>query len=813
MSVATLRTTMLYCPKCRSTYEDGTQRFCSNDGGRLLPVTPKNESSTPGGVFTNILGKMPRKDAGDSRPVANTTIRPKFDQPAKSSEAKPHAPISKIYETQREAEKAPIVFDDEDSLLEIDFDHPLDAPSLMTVPAAPAVPAFAQSDDIAASAESEQADDLPVKTPLVEETTIVPPKPAAKLVNPYEIPSGTAEVGDRSTQPIGRSALNWDSPRALVGQTVKGRYKVEDLIGDDEDSLEFLAEDQISEGRRVVVRVFMDDEAYEQHFAEERLSLSHLNHPNIAAVSDSGELPEGYRFVISEFVEGQSLSSALRASGQFDPRRVARIIRQTSYALSAAHEAGILHRNLKPDNIMLTVSEAGIEQVKLTNFELSYRFWNESDLVYKSPEEILGEPATYASEIYSLAIIAYEMLTARLPFNALSERELVTAQERGLKVPPTELRTDLPALSDKILEKALKFEPGDRYPKARDFGDALFNAVTAVSPWEKSVQKENPAPAVDAEPKKDEHPREFFVVPPIATRDDVPVNGDIRIESAIEPESNDDTVAVETRDDDHAWVKRSPEPPRPHNWLWVALPIAAAVIVLLGIWGILKLVETRQPAANVNEVSEPMGTPEQERILPEEIDKPPEPRNLKPEAGMTRFVNRQESLKGDLARNFLGFEIYYPQEMKRSDDSKNFLDISTRTESGTPIEQMIITRYKSRGSMTLDRPNFKSISEKSNEQLKTYFQNSFKVDAEGEVTIQSGRWKAYEVRFEGDLPDGTHVFGRRFWVPVQSAGVGNGFVITLLATSLAKGIEKVEDVGMTGNLKSALEHFEPEPTY
>lgn len=804
---------MLYCPKCRSKYEDGTQRFCSNDGGRLLPVTPKDEQNKAGGVFTSILRKMPHKEAGDLRSVASKMIRPKFEQPAKPPEARPHAPISKIYETQRDTEKAPIVFDDDDSLLEIDFDHPLDAPS-KPVDMTPDVEWSVPVADVPPPTEPAAAVETHFETEEVVDEPAVAPKPVARLVNPYEIPSGTAEVGDRSTQPIGRSALNWDSPRALVGKTVKGRYMVKDLIGDDEDSLALLAQDQISEGRRVVVRVFMDDEAYEEHFADERLSLSHLKHPNIAAVSDSGELPEGYRFVVSEFVEGQSLAAALRASGQFDPRRVARIIRQTSYALSAAHEAGILHRNLKPDNIMLTVSEAGIEQVKLTNFELSYRFWNESDLVYKSPEEILGETATYASEIYSLAIVAYEMLTARLPFNALSERELVNAQEGGTTVPPSELRTDLPVLADKILEKALKFEPVARYSKARDFGDALFNAVTAVSPWEKTASTDPAAPVSGTVLDQEKPPREFVVVPPIVSRENAPVNGDIRIESAIQStEPDDETVEIDTLNGDHAWVKRSTEPPGSYNWLWVALPIGTAVILLLGVWGILKLVENRPSGETATEVTEPIQTPKQERILPEEIDKPPEPRNLKPEPGMTRYVNRQESFKGDLARNFLGFEIHYPQEMKRSEDSKNFLDISTRTESGTPIEQLIITRYKSRGSMTLDRPNFKSLSEKSNEQLKTYFQDSFKLAGEGEVTIQSGRWKAYEVRFEGELPDGTHVFGRRFWVPVQSAGVGNGFVITLLATTFANGVEKVDDVGMTGNLRTALEHFEPEPTY
>ncbi|MBK8151481.1 MAG: serine/threonine protein kinase [Acidobacteria bacterium] len=859
MSVATVRTTMLYCPKCRSTYEEGTQRFCSIDGGRLLPVISKSDTGkSAGGVFTSILGKMPHKDAADSAPTAKTVINPNFEQPLKPEAPKDHAPISKIYETQRQIAAAPLAFDDDDSLLELDFEEPLDAPvrdsreapliAELKLEEAKPVNAFAEpKSNVAEPAntfaeptietpESVSESQIPlaesqetsneVSEPTLElpEPTDVAPKTTAKLVNPFEIPSGTAEVGDRSLRPAGRMALSWDDPRALVGQTVKGRYVVTELIGDDEDSLEFLADDQIGDGRRVVVRVYMDDEAYSQHFAEERISLSHLNHPNIAAVFDSGELPEGFRFTVSEFIDGQALDAALRASGQFNTKRTARIIRQASYALSEAHENGILHRNLMPSNIMLTVSETGIEQVKLVNFELSNSFWNESDLVYKSPEEVVGEPPTFASEIFSLAVIAYEMLTTRLPFNALSERELVAAQEKGLAILPSTLRLDVSQLADRIIEKALSFGPSERYPKARDFGDAFFNALTAVAPWERPIAEETPE--VVEESRSEEKPREFFVVPPInrPAVDEPPVNGDIHIEGNGQSVENDAEAEnpPETKENGHAWVKRSPEPPQTSNWIWGALPIIGAALLLLGMWGVWKFLSNRQPVvpatdteqtANVGP-TQPIQTPVTPGILPQgDVDSPPPVRVLKPEPGLTRFVNRQENLKGDLAKNFLGFEIFYPAEMKRSESATNFLDIAT-TSGGIPVEQMLVTHYKSRGAMTLDRPNFKKLAEKSNEQLRGYFKESFAVLGEGETAIQNGRWKGYEVKFQGLLPDGkTRVFGRRLWIPLQSPGTQSGFVITLLATSLATQIKSVEDVGTRGDLALALENFEPEQSF
>jgi serine/threonine protein kinase len=824
MSVATVkRTIMLYCPKCRSTYEKGTQRFCSNDGGRLLPVAPNAGSSgSEGGVFTSILGKMPRKDERDAPPKAKDLITPKFEAPAKPEAPKAHAPISKIFETQRQIDHAPIAFDDDDSLLELDFDEPLDAPvrkafqpvdaqgSVPEAPGALADPAEADVELLELEAES---------APVADESAKVAPK----LVNPYEIPSGTADIGDRSRRPVGRTALSWDHPHAIIGQIVKGRYLVKELIGEDEDSLEYRAADQIGDHRQTILRVYMDDEAYAAHFAEERISLAHLNHPNIAAFIDSGELPEGFRFVISEFVDGQSLATALRTSGQFNTKRTARIVRQISYALSEAHENGILHRNLTPDNIMLTVSDAGIEQVKLVNFEVSNSYWKESDIVYKSPEEISGDPPTFASEIYSLAIVGYEMLTAHLPFNALSERELLAAQQKGMTVLPTTLRIDVPQLADKILERALNFVAAERYPKARDFGDAFFNALTSVARWEEPLTEENVLEVVEA-PGAEGKPREYVIVPPInpAIDNETPGNGDQHIGGNGSPNSAGETDAEDAtaQPEDRMWVKRSPELPHSANWLWGALPILGVLIVLLSLWGIYKVLSQRVadlPATeNTNsertaDGSQPLQTPTTQGILPGgEIDSPPVPRRLKAEPGTTRFVNLQESLKGELAKNFLGFEIFYPSEMKRTDSTTNFLDIATFAD-GIPVEQMIVTHYKSRGAMTLDRPNFKKLADKSNEQLRGYFKESYKTLGDGETAIQNGRWKGYEVKFMGVLPDGkTRVFGRRLWIPVQSPGTQNGFVITLLATSLATDIDSVDEVGTKGNLAVALENFEPE---
>ncbi len=798
-------TTMLYCPKCRRTYEEGTQRFCDNDGGRLLPApSEQNPETKQGGVFTNLLGKTPNAGEQDKKPTSTPRFVPfnKTEETDKKLTSFPSA--GRIFQSEQFLKPNPRHSSEaEDSILELD---PL--------------PPTAEESVLEFEPILEGDADAPV-----EEAREEAPKPVQpRLIKPSEIASGTADVGNRQKNPLGREALSWENPAALVGQTVKGRYLiVEELDEDDEDSLIYLAEDKIFSDKRVVVRVFMNeyagaDDAEEKVFVEERVSLSHLNHPNIAGFFDSGELQEGNTFIVSEFIEGESLAEILRHTGQFNSLRTARVIRQTSYALSEAHQNGILHRSLKPENIVLTVSEAGIEQVKLMNFGVSRGEINDSNLAYKAPEEIERGTSTYASDIYALAVIAYQMLTARLPFPTDSESALVKAQRKGLTLPPTALRLDIQPLADRILEKALAFNPSERYPKARDFGDAFFNALTTVAPWTNEDETE----VEPAEEAADE--REFVVVPAIGKTEpppaDAPVDADIHISPSAE--RHEAEIAEIKPTEPLAWEKRSPEPPKTGSVYFGALAILGVVLLLLGLWGVSRLLTNRSAspenfsnAAGNNENPNVPAEPAQNTLLPTiDGDMKPKARLQTTPPGTVRFQNTRDNLKGDLAKNFIGFEIFYPQGWTKAPSETNFLDVSNRNADGFPVEQMIITRYQSIGTMTLDRKNFPKLVEKSNQDLKKSLGESFKVVAEGETTIQNGRWKAYEVKFQssGKTEKGEEItlWGRRLWVPLQDPGTQSGFVLTLLATSLSDQVKSVDDVGVAGDLANVLETFEPE---
>ncbi len=811
IATTTGNTTMLYCPKCRRTYEDGTQRFCDNDGGRLLPApSGQKADSQQGGVFTNLLGKTQSSNDADKKinPAPRFIPLNKTEESDKKLTSFPS--VGRIFQSEQFLKPKTEDFSEaEDSILELD-----------PLPVREAEESVLEFEPFPKVEEETPSIEIQEESEVQEETQ----KPLPRLIKPSEIASGTGSVGNRQTNPLGREALSWENTDALLGQTVKGRYLVlEELEADDEDSLIYLAEDQIFEGKKVVVRVFMSDDfgaddLEEKIFAEERVSLSHLNHPNIAGVFDSGELPEGNEFIVSEFVEGKSLAEMLRQTGQFNSLRTARIIRQISYALSEAHQNGILHRNLKPENISLTVSEAGIEQVKLMNFGMSHSEITDANLAYKAPEEIERGTSTFASDIYSLAVIAFQMLTGRFPFYTDTENALRKAQRKGLTLLPTTLRLDIQPLTDKILKKALAFNPSERYPKARDFGDAFFNALTTVAPWSKEDEESEDLLEVD----EIENGREFFVVPAINQKDilveEFPITADIHITPKDEPENAE--IAEVKATEDLAWEKRSPEPPKTGNSWRGWLAILGVIALLLTFWGASRLFLNRSNQADNNQNQETIPVSPTEKTLDNsltsgESDIAPEARVQKTPPNTQRFQNNRENLSETLAKSFLGFEVFYPQNWKKNDSPTTFLDVSNGSRSNDNlVEQMLVTRYDSRGTMTLDRPNFSKLVEKSSQDLAKSFGDSYKIISQGETAIQNGRWKVHEVKFQGIWLDKqgekVTVWGRRLWLPVQRAGEQNGFVITLLATSLSDSVKSVDDVGTQGELANVLETFEPE---
>ena len=798
---------MHYCPKCQQTYEDDAQRFCLTDGARLLPASNSAKSANRvGGVFTNLLGKP-------------TPIAKNEDQ---------FAPVPHFVKTDAA------------------FPSPKFQP---------------RGGELSVKGEDDVELELdPVKMPV---------KTAARIVNPSEVPSGTASIGDRKTNPTGRAALSRENPRILLGQAVKGRYHLVKLLGDDETSISYLAEDRINAPKKILVRVLMDedhDEATGKIYAEERVSLSHVNHPNIARVIDSGEIPEGKPFIVSEFVEADSISDLLKKIGQINALRAARIVRQAAYALGEVHQNAILHRDLKPENILLTVSDVGTEQIKLINFGTSSGKLHKGNLAYKAPEVLEGKTATFAGDIYSLAVVAYQMLTNRLPFQGGIEKDLLRGQRQGLLLKPTNLRLDLPSSVDDILEKALAFKPTDRYPKARDFGDAFFNALSktfAAQPEEDgeiphserseatSSVAENPVPKPkksllfsdlqnteievtdsdngEAETLKSEN-HEVAANLSVNTQFRAAFPANIESVRQIEKKSNELTKNGEVKSADDLWTRRSPEPPVTANGRWLLLSVVGLAILLTAVWAIWSYSLKQQNESEVavqtvneardrqkNITAEPKSISNDSRGA-EDIEVPPLPRRIPQPPETVFFQNSKQNLKGDMLRNFLPFSLYFPTDWKvnaldetvKADARGKFLDISKNTSEGKPLEQILISYYDSKGTYKDDKAKFSQLAKETNETLKNLIP-SYQTLSEGEITING--WKAYEMKFQGggttENGEKMIVWGRRLFIPASRPGLRSGYELTMLATSLSPDVKSVDDIGVKGELVTVLETFEP----
>ena len=802
---------MLYCPKCQQTYEESSQRFCDNDGGRLLPAP--NSPAAPnksGGVFTNLIGKSPQKQAQDEKLAAIPRFTP--------NEFAPFGVQKNSDEPEVELELFPA-------------DRPENSFKPLPKPAQPPVPK--------------------------------PNQPLARIIKQSEVPSGTAAVGNRQTNPTGRLALTEKNPRVMLGQTIKGRYKIVELLNQDESGIAYLAEDKITLPKKYVVRILIGenaDDLTEKIYAEERISLSHVNHPSIVSVIDSGELPEGKKFIVNEFVEAESVKDLIAKNGQFNALRAARIVRQAAYALSEVHQNGILHRNLKPENILLHVNETGVEQVKLTGFGVSDGKPNGGNIVYKSPEVLDGRLATFAGDVYSLAAVAYQMLTNRLPFAGTTEREILKSQREGLLIYPTNLRLDLSKTVDGALEKAMAYKAVERYPKARDFGDAFYNAVENAADWKEAaaveVEKINLSPVktetvetpifkpkMPLEKVKTDSQNEHYLLDADeieienGTEKILPITPEISFKPpAAEPENiappTKKTEKVQTNNaEDLAWTRRSPEPPPTGTLIWTIISVLGVALLLAAAWGIWSFAVNRQqqidstaaavaPTANVAPTE--AVTPPSLAPLSLDTEVPPPPRQIDQPPNTNYFQNGRQSAKGDLIRNFLGFSLYYPNDWQIKEAAQaekkgyrgKFLDISKNTPNGTMIEQMLVSYYESKGTFKDDEPKFSLLVKEMSETLQKSIPN-FQILSQSPTKING--WNAYEVKFQGggDLPNGEKLilWGRRLFIPAVRAGANSGYEITLLATSQAENVKSVDDVGATDDLSKVLETFEPNQTF
>jgi serine/threonine-protein kinase len=240
----------------------------------------------------------------------------------------------------------------------------------------------------------------------------------------------------------------------------------------------YLARDQLLD-RPVAVKVlfpeFATDEAFVERFRREATAAANLNHPNIVSVYDWGEADSTY-FIVMEYIDGRTLSEILRAEGPLHPDRVADIGADVAAALGFAHRNGVVHRDVKPGNVLVTPTG----QVKVADFGIARAITANADedltqvgtvmgtATYFSPEQARGETVDPRSDIYSLGCVLYELLVGKPPFSGDTPVAIAYKHVQESPVPPRHLNVALPAAIEAIVLKCLAKNPVNRYPSAED---------------------------------------------------------------------------------------------------------------------------------------------------------------------------------------------------------------------------------------------------------------------------------------------------------------------------------------------------------
>ena len=332
-------------------------------------------------------------------------------------------------------------------------------------------------------------------------------KPAPSTLKPQITPKAPPlmPVAAPATPESGRATVPRDrhepkKPTAaqvnLTGSLLDGRYRIIMKVGEGGMSYVYMATD-IATQERFAIKVLStalsrDANAMARLKREASLGMR-LEHPNICHIMRLGETEEGIVYVVMPFVDGEVLSDRTNRIGQIPLADTVKFVRDIANGLSLAHSMKIVHRDLKPENVMVCKRGDGTEYAVVMDFGLAKERKAEGELQkltatgiilgtpeFMSPEQLRGKPLDARTDIYSLALMTFEMLTGKLPFTGRTQQEMMISR---LKSDPTPLRRmrpelDFPEAVERVLNKAMQRSPDDRYQTAVDFADALAAAAS-----------------------------------------------------------------------------------------------------------------------------------------------------------------------------------------------------------------------------------------------------------------------------------------------------------------------------------------------
>ena len=285
-------------------------------------------------------------------------------------------------------------------------------------------------------------------------------------------------------------------------RVLANRYTLLEVLGSGGMALVYLARDKVLE-RDVALKVlrehYADDEEFVERFRREAKNAASLNHPNVVQIYDQGRAEDGTYFMAMEYVPGGTLKEHIAKRGSLEPSEAAGIASQVAEALALAHGRGIVHRDIKPQNVLLTTSG----EAKVADFGIaraaSARTMTEANVVlgtaaYMSPEQVGGERVGPKSDLYSLGIVLYEMLTGALPLRG--DDPIATAMKHiNQPAPhPRDANPTIPEGLDALSAKLLAKDPQQRYPGAAELAEDLRRIRDGLSPLAVGVGEQPTVP-------------------------------------------------------------------------------------------------------------------------------------------------------------------------------------------------------------------------------------------------------------------------------------------------------------------------------